>query len=102
MWTDAVEALAEVVAGYFEAMNPSVVVIGRRLAQAGDLLLGPLAAAIRGRVAYARSVPDVRPARFGDRAALVGAAVAAHELAAGTGHFSVPFQGPVRLEEARP
>ena len=98
VWGEAVEALADAVAGYVEALNPSLVVVGGGLAEAGQLLLTPLATAVSARVAFADPAPVVTLARWGADAALVGMAVAAHELAAhelaapGTGRYGNPFR----------
>ena len=92
VWGDAVGALSEVVAGYVESMNPSLVVVGGGLAEAGELLMAPLAEAVGGRVAFADPAPRLVRARHGADAALVGVAVAAHELAATGTLFGSPFR----------
>ncbi len=92
VWGEAVSALAEVVAGYVEAMNPSLVVVGGGLAGAGPLLTEPLGAALGTRVAFADPAPPTVPAQFGADAALVGVAVAAHELTASGSAFGSPFR----------
>ena len=90
VWLDAIDALATAVAGYVEAMNPSVVVIGGGLAHAGDALVTPLGEAVRARIAYAKPVPAVLRARFVDESALVGVALAAADLAAVPGATFAP------------
>ena len=77
IWASAVTALADVVAGYVESMNPSLVVLGGGLAESGRTLLDPFTSALRDRVAFADPVPKVRLAAFGARAGLVGAALLA-------------------------
>lgn len=78
IWSDAVEALAVVVAGYVESMNPAAVVVGGGLAESTDLLTTAFRAALAGKVMFART-PLVRSAKFGARAGLVGAALVAYD-----------------------
>lgn len=78
IWSEAVAALAAVVAGYVESMNPAAIVVGGGLAESTDLLGTPLATALSQQVAFAR-VPPVRSAVFGARAGLVGAALTAFD-----------------------
>ena len=92
VWGAAVAALSEVVAGYVESMNPSLVVVGGGLAQAGEFLIAPLAEAVGARVAFADPAPRLVRARLGADAALAGVAVAAHELAATGTSFGSPFR----------
>ena len=94
VWSGAVAALAEVVAGYVEAMNPSLVVVGGGLAGAGPLLVEPLAEAIGTLVAFADPPPAIVRARYGADAALVGVALAAHELVATGQTYGSPFRRP--------
>jgi glucokinase len=60
---------------YAHLMNPERVIVGGGVAQAGDLLFGPMR-----RYAELESMPGVRgsyeivPATFGDEAGIVGAA----------------------------
>ncbi len=72
------------IASLVNALNPEVVVIGGGAMVAGELLLGP-ARAVLGETALRPSRDGVRvvPARFGDEAGVVGAGLAAFELAAG-------------------
>lgn len=89
---EAAAALSDVVAGYVESMNPSVVVVGGGLSQAGALFFGPLSERLVERIAFARPRPAVVPAAFGADAALVGVATAAHEHAqSGRGGYVAPF-----------
>jgi len=76
----AVEALAHGVASVLCVLDLPVVVIGGGVAQAGELLLGPL----RSRVEEAlpevlRGRSQVRPAALGDFSSLLGAAALARE-----------------------
>jgi len=76
MVREAGRTIGEVLASAVSLLNPSVIVIGGSLSQAGD----PLLAGVR-EVVYRRSLPlataDLRilPARAGDLAGVVGAAV---------------------------
>lgn len=73
---DAVgEDLGLAVAGMLNLLNPSTVVIGGELARAGELLLGPLRAAVTGRALFS-SIADTRivATELGSRAIAVGAA----------------------------
>lgn len=93
VWAAAVDALAGVLAGYVESMNPSIVVVGGGLAEAGPVLINPLAQAVTAQVAFANPTPAVVPATHGADAGLIGVAIAAHQLAAnGNTQFTVPFQ----------
>lgn len=74
VWDDAVSALATVVAGYIESMNPSAVVVGGGLAEAGEMLLAPLRDQLEAQVQFADH-PAVLPALLGARAGLHGAAM---------------------------
>lgn len=84
VWDEALKALADVVATYVESMNPSTVVVGGGLSEAGELLLRPLHEGVLARVAYAVPRPTVRRAAFGQNAALVGAGLAGHRIAVST------------------
>lgn len=92
VWDRAVAGLVCVVSGYVEALNPSMVIVGGGLAEAGTQLLEPFSRQLRERVAFARPRPEVHLAAFGDLAALHGVAIRAHEQLLG-GHpgLCVPF-----------
>lgn len=67
---DAGAAIGAVVAGTALALDPQCVVVGGELAETGDILLGPIADALGGRVLL--SGLEVRPALLG-RSELIGA-----------------------------
>jgi glucokinase len=69
------EALGIGIASAVAACDVSIVVLGGGLAQAGELLFGPLRAAYarHARLSFARDVPVV-PAALGPHAGLIGAA----------------------------
>lgn len=79
IWNDAVEALAEALAGITVVAAPAAIVIGGGLALAGAALFDPLGHALRERLAIVR-VPAILPARHGDEAATVGAGILARRL----------------------
>jgi glucokinase len=79
IWNDAVEALAEALAGITVVAAPAAIVVGGGLALAGPALFEPLERALRDRLAIVR-VPAILPARHGDEAATVGAGILARRL----------------------
>lgn len=79
IWNDAVEALAEALAGITVVAAPAAIVVGGGLALAGAALFDPLGHALRERLAIVR-VPAILPARHGDEAATVGAGILARRL----------------------
>lgn len=79
VWDDAVTALADGLLVAQGVLAPSRVVLGGGLAAAGAALLDPLAAALRER-ATVQAVPDLRLARLGERAGVIGAGLAARDL----------------------
>lgn len=92
VWHQAVLALADVVAGYVESMDPGAVVVGGGLAESRDQLLLPLVAALDERVRFLAPAPPVRLAHFGQDAGLVGTGLAAHDAARpGHGPTGWPF-----------
>ena len=69
--------LGEGIASLAAVLDPAVVVIGGGVSEAGDLLLDPGARGLRRpahRAAGHRPVPDIRTARLGNRAGMIGAA----------------------------
>lgn len=73
------------VANLVAAFDPRVVVVGGGVAAAGDLLLGPARRALEAHLVGARHrrVPALVPARHGEHAGMVGAAVLARRLVGG-------------------
>lgn len=71
------------VANLVAVLDPAVVVVGGGVAEAGDLLLGPARQAVATHLVGAghRAVPPLVPARHGENAGMVGAAVLARRLA---------------------
>lgn len=93
VWNEAVGALAAALAVAVLLLDPSRIVIGGGLSLAGDLLLGPLRAALARRLPLGPP-PPVIAAELGDRAAILGAALAAGlRPSLGGGGFSAGFPG---------
>ncbi len=80
VWQRAVEALAGALQAYASLLAPELVVIGGGLADAGDLLLHPLAQALDERLTFQRR-PRLVLAELGDQAGALGAALLAWRLA---------------------
>lgn len=68
--------LGEGIASLTAVLDPAVVVLGGGVSEAGDLLLGPVRAAFASQLTGRghRPVLDIRRARLGNRAGLIGAA----------------------------
>ncbi|WP_308170012.1 ROK family protein [Acrocarpospora catenulata] len=71
---EAVEALAISLATYTLVLDPSLIVIGGGLGEAGPALLDPLAERLSARLSF-REPPPLRPATLGVRAGMLGAAI---------------------------
>jgi glucokinase len=93
VWEQAVSALAVVVAGYVESMNPSAVVVGGGLAESGGLLLDPLRERLYAQIHFADR-PVVHPAALGASAGACGAALLG--LSAAGIALTTPAPEPVR------
>lgn len=76
VWSEAINALADGLAGVVHAVSPELLVLGGGLADAEGLLAKPLRQALEDRVRVV-PVPDVVVGRFGSRAGLVGAGLLA-------------------------
>lgn len=76
VWDEAVEALAVGIAALVAILDPSEVIIGGGLSQAGDLLTSPLNVAVQDRLGW-RATPTVTVSALGSAAALKGSALAA-------------------------
>jgi glucokinase len=68
--------LGEGVASLTEVLDPGVVVVGGGVSEADELLLGPTREAFAGQLVGRgfRPIPEIRKARLGNRAGLIGAA----------------------------
>ncbi|MFJ4840635.1 ROK family protein [Streptomyces sp. NPDC088746] len=94
VWQDAVEALAEGLAAYTVLCDPGLVVLGGGLARSGAALLGPVRAALVGRLRF-HAVPDLVAAELGAEAGCRGAALLALDALSAPPKRNTP--GPVRL-----
>ncbi|MEU6971900.1 ROK family protein [Kitasatospora aureofaciens] len=84
VWTEAVEALADGLAGLTALLDLDRLVIGGGLALAGEAYLAPLRTALAERLPF-RPVPPLVAAELGDRAGSLGAALLARDLLADGG-----------------
>jgi len=75
VWDTAVSALITVLAMAVESLNPSAVIVGGGMAQAGPQLLDPLKDGLATQVAWVRPSPIVIPAELGVFAGVHGAAL---------------------------
>jgi glucokinase len=68
--------LGEGMASLTEILDPEVIVVGGGVSEAGDLLLEPARSAFAGQLVGRgfRPIPEIRKARLGNRAGLIGAA----------------------------
>lgn len=82
VWDEAVDALADALLTTVLVLDPPLVVIGGGLAESGDLLLAPLAAALAGR-ARIQVAPRLAPAALGDGAGCLGAGLRALDAVTG-------------------
>jgi glucokinase len=82
VWRVAVTALATGLAAAVSLLAPEVVVLGGGLAKSGDVLLRPLRVEVERRLSFQRR-PAIVPARFGDQAGRIGAALLAWRAAGG-------------------
>jgi glucokinase len=80
VWRDAVAALADGLLTGVALYDPRVIVLGGGLAEAGPVMLEPLAQALRDRRTWHR-LPDLAQAELGDEAGCQGAALLALDLA---------------------
>ena len=77
---DAATVIGAVVAGLVGAVNPQCIVVGGELAETGELLLGPLRAAVHRQVLHNQIAPvEVVLAELGPGAEVMGALVLALE-----------------------
>ncbi|MFD7901142.1 ROK family protein [Kitasatospora sp. NPDC059722] len=83
VWQGAVDALADGIVLAQSLLDPSTVIVGGGLAEAGDTLFTPLRAAITERLTF-QMPPKVVPAMLKDTAASLGAGLLAWDLLAET------------------
>ncbi|MEU8514111.1 ROK family protein [Kitasatospora sp. NPDC048722] len=83
VWQGAVDALADGIVLAQSLLDPSTVIVGGGLAEAGDTLFTPLRTAITERLTF-QMPPKVVPATLKDTAASLGAGLLAWDLLAET------------------
>jgi glucokinase len=83
VWAEAVDALGAGIAALAALLDPSVVVIGGGLGEAGEQLLVPLRAAVAERLVW-RGAPRIEQSLAGAGAGLEGAALLAETAAGGS------------------
>jgi predicted NBD/HSP70 family sugar kinase len=76
---DAVRALARALGAATNLLNPSAIVVGGGVAEAGELLLGPLRTALARELMPDMPAPAVVPAALGYDAGVIGALALASE-----------------------
>ncbi|MEE1737183.1 ROK family protein [Streptomyces sp. BE147] len=81
VWLDAVDALAAGLVTALTLLDPSMLIIGGGLAEAGETLFTPLRAAVEERVTF-QKLPHIVPAALGDTAGCLGAGLLAWDLLA--------------------
>ncbi|MBB6349456.1 ROK family protein [Nonomuraea muscovyensis] len=74
VWDEAVEALSLALATYTLLLDPSMIVLGGGLAEAGPALLDPVRTRLVKRLTF-RDAPPLRPAALGVDAGMLGAAL---------------------------
>ncbi|WP_433890157.1 ROK family protein [Streptomyces sp. CA-111067] len=79
VWGDAIDALAAGLVTGITLLDPRVLIIGGGLAEAGDILFGPLRAAVEARITF-QKLPLIVPAALGDTAGCLGAGLLAWDL----------------------
>ncbi|KJY36459.1 ROK family protein [Streptomyces sp. NRRL S-495] len=79
VWQRAVDALADGIVLAQSLLDPSRVIVGGGLAEAGDTLFNPLRAAVTERLTF-QMPPEVVPAMLKDTAASLGAGLLAWDL----------------------
>ncbi|GAA4610892.1 ROK family protein [Saccharopolyspora hordei] len=79
VWQEAVDALAQGLLVLVTVAAPECIVLGGGLAQAGDLLTGPLRSRLDDELAAYHRRPDLELAELGDTAGCLGAALLATE-----------------------
>ena len=79
VWRDATSALSKVCATLITILAPEVIVFGGGVAQAGSLLLEPIAKELKNKLTF-QKLPELRIAAFGTQAGTIGCAMMAFDL----------------------
>ena len=79
VWQHAIDALADGLVTALTLLDPSTLIIGGGLAEAGETLFTPLRDAVQQRITF-QKLPSVVPAALGDTAGCLGAGLLAWDL----------------------
>lgn len=79
VWRDTIDALAAGLVTALTLLDPSTMIIGGGLAEAGETLFAPLRAAVEEKVTF-QKLPTIVPAALGDTAGRLGAGLLAWDL----------------------
>ncbi|NUR40087.1 MAG: ROK family protein [Streptomyces sp.] len=79
VWQHAIDALADGLVTALTLLDPSTLIIGGGLAEAGETLFTPLRDAVRQRITF-QKLPTIVPAALGDTAGCLGAGLLAWDL----------------------
>ena len=82
VWAEAVDALSDALLTAAALLDPDRVVVGGGLAECGDLLMRPLAAALAAKATF-HALPDLVSAELGDLAGCLGAGLLGWDLVDG-------------------
>ncbi|MFL6112460.1 MAG: ROK family protein [Catenulispora sp.] len=80
VWDEAIDALADALLTAAALLDPGRVVVGGGLAEAGDVLMVPLAEALTAKATF-HVLPELVTAELGDLAGCLGAGLSAWDLA---------------------
>lgn len=101
VWTRAVVALGKAIATYIEFLDPSLVVVGGGMADAGATLFDPLGEYVRRNVSRPETAAPVVPGDLGAMAGIHGAALLAWERVDGSLERVGPGPRPVGAAASR-
>lgn len=79
VWQHAIDALADGLVTALTLLDPSTLIIGGGLAEAGETLFTPLRDAVQQRITF-QKLPTIVPAALGDTAGCLGAGLLAWDL----------------------
>ena len=98
VWDEAVDALGVALATQTMVTDPGVIVLGGGLAEAGDLLIERVRAALAGRLTW-RTAPPILAASLGDAAGMHGAAALAWRLFGAAEPAPITWPGKVHRHD---
>lgn len=83
VWQEAIDALSDGLLAAITLLDPTTLIIGGGLAEAGETLFAPLRSAVASRAVTFQTVPAIVPAGLGDVAGCLGAGLLAWNLVDG-------------------